>query len=235
MNTTVALRARPAVRRADRGALVTGLRLGALFGPAVFGVTAAGVALPSIADALHATPASVTWVLRAHALALGVATALFGRLSDAWGVRATLVVGGLVLAAGAVICLTAPTLELLVAGRFVLASGSGAMMSGALALAASIDPDRRVPVLAWFGATMAVFAGGATLAGGVVTDAVCWRVTVVLPVLSLVGLVVCLPLTSLRPGRDSAPTCWAPRCWPWRQLPCWSSSRHPTCPCPPGP
>jgi predicted MFS family arabinose efflux permease len=74
------------------------------------------------------------------------------------------------------------------------------MMSGALALAASIDPDRRATVLAWFGATMAVFAGGATLAGGVVTDAVSWRVTVVLPVLSLVGLVVCLPLTSLRPG-----------------------------------
>jgi DHA2 family metal-tetracycline-proton antiporter-like MFS transporter len=200
MSATIALRARPAARRADRSALVTGLRLGALFGPAVFGVTAAGVALPSIADALHATPASVTWVLTAHALALGVAVALFGRLSDAWGVRSTLVIGGLVLGAGAVVCLAAPTLELLVAGRFVLASGSGAMMSGALALAASIDPDRRATVLAWFGATMAVFAGTATLAGGVVTEAVSWRVAVVLPVLSLVGLFACLPLTSLRPG-----------------------------------
>lgn len=34
----------------------TGVRLGALFGPAIFGVTAAGVALPNVAAALHATP-----------------------------------------------------------------------------------------------------------------------------------------------------------------------------------
>jgi MFS family permease len=103
----------------------TALRLGALFGPSVFGVTAAAVALPEIARALHAGPAEVAWVLTAHALALGVGTAVFGRLADAWGVRAALLIAAAVLAAGAVVCAAAPSLGVLVAGRLVLAAGSG--------------------------------------------------------------------------------------------------------------
>ncbi|WP_328916096.1 MULTISPECIES: MFS transporter [unclassified Streptomyces] len=176
-----------------------GMRIGALFGPAVFGVTAAGVALPKVSVALHATPAQAAWVLTAHALALGVGTALFGRLGDALGVRATLLVGSLVLLLGTGICVSAPNLGTLVAGRFVLAAGSGAMTSGALTLAASGDPAQRPKVLAGFGGTMAVFSASATLMGGVVTQWMTWRLTVVLPVLSLLAVPFCLPLAT-RPG-----------------------------------
>lgn len=180
-----------------------GFRLGTLFGPAVFGVTAAGVALPKVSVALHATPAQAAWVLTAHALALGVGTALFGRLADALGVRTTLLVGSLVLLLGTGICVSAPNLGTLVAGRFVLAAGSGAMTSGALTLAASSDPARRARVLAMFGGTMAVFSATATLMGGVVTEWLTWRLTVVLPVLSLLAVPFCLPLAT-RPGSRRA-------------------------------
>ncbi|MFI8963835.1 MFS transporter [Streptomyces sp. NPDC053493] len=178
----------------------TGVRHGALFGPAVFGVTAAGVALPDVARALHATPATAAWVLTAHALALGVGTALFGRLTDARGVRTSLLVGSLVLAAGAVVCLLAPDLGVLVAGRFVLAAGSGAMTSGALALSAAAPPEDRARVLGGFGATMAVFSAGATLAGGVLTQWVSWRIVLVLPALSLLAVPPCLRAAAARAG-----------------------------------
>jgi DHA2 family metal-tetracycline-proton antiporter-like MFS transporter len=184
----------------ELGARSRGLRLGILFGPAVFGVTAAGVALPSVATALDVAPATATWVLTVHALALGVATALFGRISDSLGVRTTLLAGSLILGTGAAFCVVAPSLGVLVAGRFLLASGSGATMAGALTLAASADPGQRVKVLAWFGATMALFAGSATFAGGAVTEALSWRETMVLPVLSLIGVPLCLPLASVRPA-----------------------------------
>ncbi|MGI5204844.1 MFS transporter [Spirillospora sp. CA-108201] len=124
----------PPVRN-ETGAGPAGPRLGVLFGPAVFGVTAAGVALPEVAASLGAAPDDVAWVLTVHALALGVGTALFGRLADARGVRTTLLSGSLVLGLGAVVILLAPNLGVLVAGRFVLAAGSGAMTSGALSLA----------------------------------------------------------------------------------------------------
>ncbi|ARQ70957.1 MFS transporter [Streptomyces marincola] len=169
-----------------------GLRYGALFGPAVFGVTAAGVALPDVASALDATPSAVAWVLTAHALALGVGTALFGRLADSRGLRTSLLLGSLVLAVGAAVCLFAPNLPVLVAGRFVLAAGSGAMTSVAVTLSASVAPADRPKVLAGFGATMAVFSASATLAGGVFTEWVTWRVALILPALSLLAVPLCL-------------------------------------------
>lgn len=182
------------------GARSTGLRLGALFGPVIFGVTAAGVALPEVARALEASPSAVAWVLTAHALALGIGTALAGRAADARGIRFVLLTGGLLLAAGAVVCLTAPHIGVLVAGRFLLAAGSGAMSSVALALAASSPPDRRPGILAIFGAVMSVFSAGATLAGGVVTEWLTWRLTLVLPALSLLALPLVLRQTAARPG-----------------------------------
>ncbi|WMX48876.1 MFS transporter [Streptomyces roseicoloratus] len=204
------MRPRPAVPTARRpapapavpvhAARSAGLRYGALFGPAVFGVTAAGVALPDVAGALHATPATAAWGLTAHALALGVGTALFGRLADARGVRVSLLVGSLVLAVGAVVCLFAPDIGVLVAGRFVLAAGSGAMTSGALALTASAPPADRPRVLGGFGATMAVFSAGATLAGGVLTQWASWRIVLVLPALSLLAVPLCLRAAAARAG-----------------------------------
>lgn len=178
----------------------TGLRLGALFGPAIFGVTAAGVALPDVARALEASPSAAAWVLTAHALALGIGTALAGRVADARGIRFILLTGSLILVAGAVVCLVAPNIGVLVAGRFLLAAGSGAMSSAALTLAASSAPDQRPRILAIFGATMSVFSAGATLAGGVVTEWLTWRLTLILPVLSLLALPMVLRQAAARPG-----------------------------------
>jgi hypothetical protein len=63
MNTTIALNARPAVRRDERNA---GHRFATrAIRPAAFGVTAAGEMPPSIVVALQARPASATWVLTA--------------------------------------------------------------------------------------------------------------------------------------------------------------------------
>ncbi|RKS08019.1 putative MFS family arabinose efflux permease [Nocardiopsis sp. Huas11] len=193
---TADLRTRP-----ELGARSTGLRLGALFGPAVFGVTAAGVALPAVGADLGAAPSATVWVLTVHALALGIGTALFGRLSDTAGARVVLVCGAVLLLAGTVLCLTAPGLGVLVAGRFVLAAGSGAMSAAALGLVGAVRPEHRGTVLAVFGAAMAVCAACATLTAGVLTDLVSWRVTLVLPALSVFVAPLCLRLAT-RPGSD---------------------------------
>ncbi|RVX40733.1 putative MFS family arabinose efflux permease [Nonomuraea polychroma] len=182
------------------GAVSAAIRLGTLFGPAVFGVTAAGVALPEVALALRAGPA-VAWVLTVHALALGIGTAVFGRLADSWGVRAALAVGSFVLAAGTLACFAAPNLGLLIAGRLVLAAGSGAMTSCALALLAAADTAERPKLLATYGGIMAIFAAGATLAGGIATTWLSWRVTLVLPALSLLAVPFCVPLATRRGSR----------------------------------
>jgi MFS family permease len=178
----------------------TGLRLGSLFGPAIFGVTAAGVALPEVTRALGATPSAAAWVLIAHAVALGIGTALSGRIADSRGVRVTLLAGTAVLVAGAVICLSAPDLRALVIGRLVLAAGSGAICASALVLTSSPAPHQGPRVLAIFGATLAVFSAVATLIGGVVTHWLTWRLTVVLPALSVLAVPFVLRLAKDRRG-----------------------------------
>jgi MFS family permease len=183
-------------------ARATGIRVGSLFGPAIFGVTAAGIALPDVTRALGTAPSTAAWVLIAHALALGIGTALFGRFADARGVRVTLRAGAGLLVAGAVICLSAQSIVALVIGRLVLATGSGATSASALVLASSSTPEQRSKVLATFGATIAVFSAGATLAGGVVTEWLTWRLTVVLPVLSVLAVPFVLRLTTTRPGSN---------------------------------
>jgi MFS family permease len=183
-------------------ARATGIRVGSLFGPAIFGVTAAGIALPDVTRALGTAPSTAAWVLIAHALALGIGTALSGRFADARGVRVTLRAGAGLLVAGAVICLSAQSIVALVIGRLVLATGSGATSASALVLASSSTPEQRSKVLATFGATIAVFSAGATLAGGVVTEWLTWRLTVVLPVLSVLAVPFVLRLTTTRPGSN---------------------------------
>ncbi|WP_214325617.1 MFS transporter [Nonomuraea sediminis] len=147
---------------------------------------------------LRVTPAAAGWVLTVHALALGAGTALFGRLVDAWGARRTLAFGSAILALGTLTCLLSPNLGWLIAGRFLLAAGSGAMTTTAITLAGSSPAEHRARLLGIFGAVLAVFSAGATLAAGLITAGLSWRVTVVLPALSLLAV----PLT-VRPAAAS--------------------------------
>ncbi|MBM0230533.1 MFS transporter [Micromonospora sp. STR1_7] len=174
-----------------------GWRLGALYGPAIYGVSAAAVALPAAAAGLHTTPSAAVWILTIHALGLGIGAAVAGRATDIWGPRRVLTLGAALLAAGTILCATAPTLIVAVAGRALLAAGSGTMTTTALTLAAGQPGPQRPMVLARLGAMMALFSATAPLAGALATAA-SWRATLVLPALSLVALPLCWPLTHRR-------------------------------------
>jgi len=108
------------------------------------------------------------------------------------------------LAAGIVTCYLASSLPALVAGRILLACGSGAGIATALALAACVPARHRPRVLAGFGGVIAVFAAASPLAAGAVTAAASWRVALVLPALSLLAIPACMPLARLRGGTGRA-------------------------------
>ncbi|WP_026268474.1 MFS transporter [Micromonospora sp. CNB394] len=181
----------------EASAASVGWRLGALYGPAIYGVSAAAVAVPVAADRLHTTPAAAVWILTIHALCLGIGAAVAGRATDIWGPRHTLSVGAALLAAGTVLCTFATILAVAVAGRALLAAGSGAMTATALTLAAGRPPPQRPAVLAHLGAAMALFSATAPLAGALAVTT-SWRTALVLPALSLTALPLCWPLTQPR-------------------------------------
>jgi MFS transporter, DHA2 family, metal-tetracycline-proton antiporter len=183
------------------GRLWTGLLLGLLLGPTAFGVSASAVALPAAAAELREDAGTAAWVLTAYAFALGVGTVLFGRIADSRGVRVTLQTGVLLLGVGSLACAAAPNFAMLVAGRLAQGAGSGAMAASALILAVSAEAARRGMVIGTLTAVMAGCAGGATLIGGAATVALSWRITVVLPALSLAIVPFCLRMASVYPGK----------------------------------
>jgi MFS family permease len=76
-----------------------------------------------------------------------------GRLADGLGRRPALALGGLVTAAGNLLCAYAPTFAALVAGRFVAGAGAAlVLISGQIVLADITTPARR-------GRTMAIYQG----------------------------------------------------------------------------
>jgi MFS family permease len=84
-----------------------------------------------------------------------------GRLADALGRRPALAIGGLVTAAGNLLCAYAPDFLTLVAGRFVAGAGAAlVLIAGQIVLADISTPARR-------GRTMAIYQGVFLFAVGV--------------------------------------------------------------------
>ena len=183
----------------ESSAATAGWRLGVLYGPAIYGVSAASVAVPAAANGLHTAPATAVWILTIHALCLGVGAVVAGRAADVWGPRRVLTLGAVLLAAGTMLCAVATALAVAVAGRALLATGSGAMTATALTLAAGQPSSQRPAVLARLGATMAMFSATAPLAGALAV-ATSWKAALVLPALSLIAIPLCWPLAQSRPA-----------------------------------
>ncbi len=187
-------------RSATAGMPASGWRLGALYGPAVYGVSAAAVALPDTALHLRVTGATLAWVLTAYAAGVGVGAVTAGRLADSRGSRPVLIAAATLLIAGAVLCAVAPTLAAVVTGRVLLAVGSGSVIVTALTSTAQLPAGRRPAALAAFGACLAGFSATAPLAGAIAAH-LSWRAALVLPVLSVAAVPLCWPLTAHVPRR----------------------------------
>lgn len=117
-------------------------------------------ALPTLAEHLHTSASSVTWVFTAYLLSASVATPVLGRLGDLYGSRNTFVGVLAALALGCLIAALASNLPTMIAARVLQGAGGGA-----LPLAFGII-RRRYPsgqVAARVSVIAAVAAGGAGL------------------------------------------------------------------------
>lgn len=157
---------------------------------AVLNSTTMGVALPEVARDLTPSPLGidVDWVITAFLLGIVMVQPGIGWLSDRFGRRhvylaalATFVVGGALAA-------LAPTMEVLVAARFVQGVGAGAIMPVGMATIYELFPaNRRGTVLGIWGiAVMAAPAVGPPLGGWIVTA---WSWRVMFAIFVVLGLV----------------------------------------------
>ncbi|MFD8276517.1 MFS transporter [Streptomyces flaveolus] len=132
-------------------------------------VTIVAVALPSMQRELHASAASVQWVVSGYALAFALTLVTAGRIGDAFGRRRVF----LVALAAFVVCSAAagaaPGIELLVAARLAqgIAAGSLAPQNSAL-IQQLFRGAERGRAFGLFGATVGVSSAVGPVVGGVI-------------------------------------------------------------------
>jgi EmrB/QacA subfamily drug resistance transporter len=135
-----------------------------------------GVAIPTIADELHADLGALQWANNAFSLVAGALVIAAGRFGDIFGRRLVLQIGVVVFAGCSIVAAVAPDVAVLIVGRGLMGAGAALILPATLAL---------IPVeftgtaqLTAFGIWQAVAWGGQAIGpaiGGVLTDTIGWR------------------------------------------------------------
>lgn len=139
--------------------------------------TVVNIAMPKIQHALDFSPASLSWVQNAYALAFGGLLLLGARVGDLLGRRRVFITGITVFTAASLLGGLAPNAELLLAARVL--QGVGGAIAAPAALTLLMLTFREGPErMKALGLYSLVSSGGASVGlvvGGMLTDWVSWR------------------------------------------------------------
>ena len=135
----------------------------------------ANVALPTIAESLHVTPAMSVWVITAYQTALLMALLPCAALGESLGNRRVFA-GGVALFTGAsVLCALSPSLSWLVAARFLQGLGGAAIMALGVALLRVVVPHRRFgAAIGWNALAVALSSAAGPAIGAAILSATNW-------------------------------------------------------------
>jgi len=149
-------------------------------------------ALPSIRTNLHASIASVEWVVLIYVLVLAGTVAAVGRIADRVGRKLLYTYGFGIFVAGSAACALAPSLGLLVVGRLVQAVGAVMLQANSYALIRDVLPPGRLGTgLGVQGAAQAVGLCVGPVVGGALTAVGGWRLIFLVNIpLGVIGLVL---------------------------------------------
>lgn len=133
-------------------------------------------ALPGIQDAFQTDVASVQLTLSVYLVAFAVSQLIYGPLSDRFG-RRPVILGGMALYFSAsALCIFAPSMDILIAARFIQAVGGCSSMVIVRAIVRDVHgAERAGPTLAKIAAAMGIAPLIGPVIGGYLTDAFGWR------------------------------------------------------------
>ena len=135
----------------------------------------ANVALPTIANSLHVTPASSVWVVGGYQIALVMALLPCAALGESLGLRRVFVGGVALFTAASLLCSLSPSLPWLVAARFIQGLGGAAVMSLGIALMRFTYPHRLLgAVIGWNATVIALSAAAGPTIGAAILVASSW-------------------------------------------------------------
>ncbi|MEV1176834.1 MDR family MFS transporter [Nonomuraea sp. NPDC049784] len=137
--------------------------------------TVVATAMPTIVGELHGLE-SVSWLVTAFALTSGIATPLYGKLSDMYG-RKNLYLSAIVLfVIGSALCGFAQSMGQLIAFRAFQGIGAGGLMVLNMTIVGDLaTPRERAKYQGIFGSVFALASIAGPVLGGYLTEHASWR------------------------------------------------------------
>ena len=179
------------------------LLLGVASGLSPFGMAIIVPAMNSIAQQYDAPLSTVQFVVSAYLFGLATAQPFMGYLCDRFGRRRVMLWGFSVFVIASLVCAVTPTLELLIAARYLQAVGTsaGTVASRAI-LRDTCDEDDLATAMSYIAATMGAAPVIAPILGGFLAthasvDAL-FVGTAAIGFVVLIAMVLCLPETLVK-------------------------------------
>ncbi|WP_142850536.1 multidrug effflux MFS transporter [Telmatospirillum sp. J64-1] len=187
-----------------------------LTGLVAFGPISTDLYLPSLPDMTRAFGTDVSMVqltLSVFLIGFAFAQLIYGPLSDRFGRRRVVIGGVLTYLAASLFCLFAPSIEMLILGRFLQAVGACCGPVVGRAVVRDVYPrEQAARIMSYMASAMALAPAVAPLLGGWLHSLFGWRANfVVLVLFGLLLLVACLTMlaetnrhqdpAALRPSR----------------------------------
>lgn len=174
----------------------------------VVDMTVLYTALPSLAQALHTTASQKLWILNTYSLFMAALMPVFGALGDRLGQRKVFLFGLCAFGAASLLAAFAPSAEVLIGSRALLAIGGAAMIPSTIALVRLTFSDPKEQALA-IGIWASIASGGAAVGpvlGGFLLEHFWWGSVFLInvPVIVLAVLCTLLVVPNYR-GQPGAP------------------------------
>jgi MFS family permease len=144
------------------------------------------VALPAIAQEFHAGFTVQQWVVDGYAITLGALMLIAGSLSDLFGRQKIMKLGLIIFGVASLLCALSPSSLWLILARAMQGVGGALLVPSSLALIMSAFPakERSKAIGSWTAWTGIAFLVG-PLVGGLLIDAVSWRLVFAINVLPI--------------------------------------------------
>lgn len=160
-------------------------------------------ALPTIGrewDDVYTLP----WLITAYLIANTAVTPLYGKISDIYGRKATLLIGISLYMVGSLICALAPNMLVLILGRVVHGLGGGGLNSTGMVILGDIAPPReRGRYYGYFSATYVTAGACGPALGGFLAEYLHWKVIFWINIpLGLIAILMTLTLLDQLPRHE---------------------------------
>ncbi|MDF9411512.1 MFS transporter [Brevibacillus laterosporus] len=169
----------------------------------VFNETVFNVSLPDIAQQYGLQPAYVNWINTSFMIAFAIGSAVYGKISDTYGVKKLLVIGLLIYSGGSLFGILAQAyFPAVLVARAIQGAGASAVPAIFMVIVAKyINAESRGKAFGMIGSMVAFGEGIGPAIGGIISHHFHWSLLFVLPIITLISLPFFIRVLPNEPAR----------------------------------